>query len=156
MAALGRIASRSLLLLAFIMLHSGLCGKLVKFNELYLSGIEAYNQERWFQCKTDLQQAIKEYRSLQEDLTLCRVTCHKLKGWAAQASVHPELAFTETALSRSDCLRRCRESHLKGLVASPEVLESFANRMPYDYLQICAFKVSFLYNTVSTSASLRI
>ncbi|ELU03063.1 hypothetical protein CAPTEDRAFT_167288, partial [Capitella teleta] len=120
-----------------------------EYDALYNSAVEAYLQQRWYECKAEMENAINAYNTLKQDLVQCRVTCNYITS-EIDAVQYLELSFLDTALQRSNCLRRCFEKH-DVLGVSDEVKDAFARRLPYDYLQICAFKTGDLELAVSSA-----
>ena len=114
------------------------------YDVLYADGINAYAQERWFECMSLMQQALKDFHFHQENLANCRLRCQNKPKSEADPRQHLELAFFESILLRSSCLRRCKQRFLGDRAERPvsrDVNEAFTALLPYDYLQICAYKV---------------
>ena len=138
---------RSTLLIALISLWS--CAALpeepsVTYDMLYSAAVESYSVERWYECTQFLQRALDDYKFYHDTLTDCRLKCKRGHPMVALESQEFELDFFNAALKRSDCLRRCKEEKLpdrpEGI--AEDVEREFEEHKPYDYLQICAFKVS--------------
>ena len=118
----------------------------VTFDALYVAGKEAYEHEEWFVCANHMDRAIRGYNDFVESLTRCRRGCrekHTAVGLASGESL--ELAFFDMTLKRANCIARCRREKVKGpskdLFSTDDVAAAFESLKPYDYLQICAYKV---------------
>jgi hypothetical protein len=122
------------------------------FDVLYNAGIESYVEERWSECADYMLKAIKDHKTFQENLIDCRLKCESDTGTIPNyldyddleaRRTEKELAFFELALTRSNCIRRCKKEKLSGRTDSidAEIMAEFGKLQPYDYLQICSYKV---------------
>lgn len=119
------------------------------YDVLYTAGTEAYTQERWYECMSLMQKALQDFHHYHNNLADCRVRCQNSQKSHVDSTQHSELAFFETVLLRSNCLRRCKQKKLGARVESvvgEDIKNAFATFLPYDYLQICAYKVRRLFS----------
>ena len=118
-------------------------GPLSTYDIFYSAGVEAYSQERWFECMSFMQKALADYKEYTDTLVECRLQCNSDNVIAENSGTLVELSFLESAIKKSDCLRRCKELRLKNRPESIDesVKADFDSLKPYDYLQICAYKV---------------
>ena len=116
----------------------------VTYDMLYSAGVESYNSERWYECSAFMQRALDDYKFYHDTLTDCRLGCKQINPVANQPMSSIELEFFHASLKRSDCLRRCKEMKLPDRPegVTEEINTEFEELKPYDYMQICAFKVS--------------
>ena len=115
------------------------------FDALYVAGKEAYENEEWFVCANHMDRAIRDYNDFVESLARCRRGCRvKYTGIELAPDESLELAFFDMTVKRANCIARCRREKVKGPsqdVFTDEVSTAFESLKPYDYLQICAYKV---------------
>lgn len=70
----------------------------------------------------------------------------------AQADTPPDIletAMMYTNAQHALCLFRCKNDRLTSMrppLNNPSIFEEFQNRKPYQYLQICYWKVAFFQN----------
>lgn len=116
----------------------------VTYESLYKSGVTAYSHDRWFECYDFITKSLQEYRTYNQVLVDCRNSC-KLNFTHVPQDTHPDLHFLNNILKQSYCVKQCKSSKLgtqtENFVVSDKVKEAFDALKPYDYLQICAFKV---------------
>lgn len=113
--------------------------------EQYKSAVESYISERWFQCASQIQHAVNDRKLYCEHLANCGRRCRP-DGFYDDGLDDSTYVLLATEFSR--CLEKCRcEKYGEQMV--PELQENFTEietafkkRDPYDYLQMCAFKVS--------------
>ena len=115
------------------------------YDMLYTKAVRAYNDERWFECKENIQQALADYRWYQDSVSHCRIKCAKQSEPRIYQTELNKLHFFEAIIGQSDCIRRCKRKQLKGRPESVSkiIKKEFEDRKPYDYLQFCAYKVCF-------------
>ena len=119
---------------------------LLTYDVLYRAGTEAYFQERWFECVANILRSLEDYVWYRNNLINCRLKCNK----GSKESINStdfsliDLNFFEMALKNSNCMRRCKKRVFgdRPESVSKEVRKEFASKKPYDFLQICSFKVS--------------
>ena len=121
----------------------------VTYDVLYTRAVRAYEQERWHECKQVMVNAMEDYEFYRENLVECRKLCNDGHSVEKDTEGQLELMFFHMSMHRSDCLRRCKEKKMPGRPDSPmsqEIESRFKDQMPYDYIQICAYKVWDLQN----------
>ena len=114
------------------------------YDRLYNAGVEAYLKERWFECATHIKRALDDYKYYTENLSDCRQLCKHHNNFDVKSVAFAETHYFYNAIQRSDCIRRCKKKRFGERPDSEAVLEvrlEFESLKPYDYLQICAFKV---------------
>lgn len=115
------------------------------YDRLYNAGVEAYVKERWWECATHIKRALDDYKYYTENLSDCRQVCKHYNNYDVRSTAFAELHFFDNAIKRSDCIRRCKKKRFGDRPETEAVIEvrlEFENLKPYDYLQICAFKVT--------------
>ena len=117
----------------------------VTFDALYAAGKEAYGREEWFVCANQMDSAIHGYNDFVESLTRCRRGCReKYAGTGISSGTALEFAFFDTTLKRANCIAKCRRERVNGPSRehfTGDVAAAFESLKPYDYLQICAYRV---------------
>lgn len=126
------------------------------YHSLYGDAVKAYNQQRWFECYTWLAKALHDHRNYQYEAAQCWFHCQTGAGGAAalieiDTTNFLQPQYLDVATAKSECFRKCRDEKFPGREEAPvhEVAatdQDFENRTPYDYLQICAFKVLHFQN----------
>ena len=115
---------------------------LASYDKLFNAGVQAYHKERWFECYEHISEALEVYNEATRSYASCRENCQRtFVAVNVEASI--ELNFLKLALAKSRCLRKCqleKTGEAQNKVPS-SVKADFEMLQPYDYLQICAFKV---------------
>ncbi len=127
----------------------------VTYDMLYNSGVEAYLQERWYECASFMKRALEDYKFYTENLADCRQKCKHKSNYETETPAFAELQFFDNAVKRSDCIRRCKQKRFGERPesdATTEIKVEFEGLKPYDYLQICAYKVSLNTGRLRNSA----
>ena len=114
------------------------------YESLFEAGKEAYLQERWYECADHMSKALEDFRLFQNNLIACRQKCHKEITPNDSTQKHLDLTFFTSVVKKSDCLRRCKDEKIgnRPETVKEEIHEIFLNLEPYDYLQICGYKVN--------------
>ena len=110
-------------------------------------------KERWFECGTHIKRALDDYKYYTENLSDCRQLCKHHNNFDVKSAAFAETHYFGNAIQRSDCIRRCKKKRFGERPDSEAVLEvrlEFESLKPYDYLQICAFKVIRINNAMQT------
>ena len=124
-------------------------GEPVYFDQFYAEGVKAYNDQLWYKCAYNIENAVKEYNTYKTTLTDCRVNCKKEKHQSQMESLPSDLgefSMFRSFLKHADCFRRCKNDAYEqrpGLRLTKKLETTFESRKPYQYLQFCWYKVSF-------------
>ena len=99
----------------------------------------AYNDEDWENCVNHGLAAVTQFKSFIQNVVGCRASCkqdplHKLQRKLAD----PLIYNYGDSLREVTCIRRCHPIN----VANEELQHNFIMREPYDYIQLCYYKVS--------------
>jgi len=120
----------------------------IGYDQLYASGIIAYDQQHWFECSSLMNRAISARRAYWDGVVECRSECavlHSFVGIAAENLLDP--LYVYRASQRSKCIDDCKRLKFGGQADVPfnaELEDAFNSLMPYDYLQMCAYKVKYV------------
>ena len=126
----------------------------IGYDQLYASGILAYDQQHWFECSSLMNRAIGARRAYWDSVVECRSECavlHPFAGIAPENLLDP--LYVYRASQRSKCIEDCKRLKFGGqadVTFNTELEEAFNSMMPYDYLQMCAYKVIILVVVVIT------
>ena len=140
MAKLQMSYSLSLLLLLFNVGSQGEDHS-TTFEQFYELGMDAYRQEKWSKCSTFIQRAINDYHFFRNTIIDCRLNCRKDSTTTFSL---PKLRFFHEMIEDSNCLRRCKKKSfgMRPERPQPSALDKkFEQRVPYNFLQFCLFKV---------------
>jgi hypothetical protein len=130
---------------------------MVTYDHLYTSGLNAYNDGKWFQCSAFLEKAIEERKFYKRTLVDCRLKCRKILQISdffipsdMNSSVESlRLDFFEKLVRESQCLKKCKSEnlgpHMHDSRVMPSVDEDFDHLKPYSYLQFCYYKVEYFF-----------
>ncbi|KAL3842115.1 hypothetical protein ACJMK2_020167 [Sinanodonta woodiana] len=124
------------------------------YDILYERGVKAYEDGSWYACASHFYRSIQDYQFYMEDVTHCRLTCKKGVISAEAVDIDFELNYYWKIVKISDCLQRCNREKLGKRAETPAshlVNEKFEDRVPYDYLQFCLFKLE-MYKEAAASA----
>ena len=123
-------------------------GILLPYQTLYVSGVEAYMKQRWKECVTLVSKAITDHRSYRDQLNTCRYSCKNAGHLKVDETNFLENIYLDAAQKQSVCIKNCTEKVFpnrrpyRDLSSKLREVElHFQNLDPYDYLQMCAFKV---------------
>jgi len=120
----------------------------IGYDQLYNSGMSAYDQQLWFECSSLMHRAISARRAYWDGVVECRSQCsvlHPFLDIAPENLLDP--LYVYRASQRSKCIEDCKRSKFGGQPDVPydaALEEAFDKLLPYDYLQMCAYKVIIL------------
>ncbi|XP_013392935.1 prolyl 3-hydroxylase 1 isoform X3 [Lingula anatina] len=125
----------------------------VTYEMMYSAGLDAYSNQKWSDCMKFMSRAIEDYHFYTETLAECRRLCTKANKFNTQKPVDMQLAIFGNYVYKSNCIRKCKMTKFKTRPDnySAEVDEAFENLKPYDYYQLCAFKIQ-LYQHAAAAA----
>lgn len=130
----------------------------LSYDILYAKGVEAYLDEDWEQCITLMNEAIEDYHFYIDAQVGCRLSCRKQ---SSDKYVTPQnltdLRYWESMIKQTLCILKCKKNVLKNRaeVISRSVSHDFESFKPYDYLQLCYFKVCTVYTNYNIMISNR-
>ncbi|XP_049783374.1 prolyl 3-hydroxylase 1-like [Schistocerca cancellata] len=134
-------------LLAILLIHligsAGESDEQKTCDQYFKAGVEAYLEERWYDCVTNLEKALSEYRNYRQTIVNCRTSCDE----KARSSPHifetdvEDLHFYEEKIKKTLCLMKCKPNYFRDRsYLSKEIEEEFENLKPYEYLQLCYYQ----------------
>jgi len=115
------------------------------YDILYNKAVEAYLDENWEQCIASMNEAIEDYHFYNDAQIGCRLSCKKPSGEKQVTPQHVEdLRYWETMIKQTLCILKCKKKVLQGRaeIISRTVSQDFESYKPYDYLQLCYFKLN--------------
>ena len=116
----------------------------VTFEEMYPSGVDAYNEGKWFECTNILNTAIEDYKFYRHTISSCRSSCRTVTKSEEIESRIAQLLVFEKLIESSSCQRRCRKlgfGERPDIRPDVDLILLFEKRIPYNYLQFCYYKV---------------
>lgn len=123
------------------------------FIDHYNDGLRSYMVNDWETCAYAFEAAIDGYRDYQNVVTSCRIECTDADERRQRAGnyfdtdlVGGHLHFYESAVRRTLCERHCTRTFFgnamfNGFHMDRESAHVFAARKPYEYLQLCYYRV---------------
>lgn len=119
------------------------------YDILYNQAVEAYLDENWDVCVAKMNEAIEDWHFYQDAVVGCRLKCQRDS--AEQLLTSPQLEdmkLWERNIKQTLCILKCKKGILKNRaeIVAKNVVQDFENFKPYDYLQLCYFKVSVIAN----------
>jgi len=118
----------------------------VPYDDLYKQGIKHYLDNEWSLCASYFQLAIDDYKWHQSNLLQCRKSCKNESDSSELMGDHLDASeiFFERMIRNALCLIKCRRDKFtarKDHVVEIKIVKEFELRKPYDYLQLCLFKI---------------
>jgi len=129
----------------------------IGYDQLYESGVSAYDQQLWFECSSLMHRAISARRAYWDNVIECRSQCsvlHPFTDIAPEKLLDP--LYVYRASQRSKCIEDCKRSKFGAQPDMPynaEREQDFDKLVPYDYLQMCAYKVKIFIGCVYSSGT---
>ncbi|XP_041366654.1 prolyl 3-hydroxylase 2-like isoform X2 [Gigantopelta aegis] len=124
------------------------------FAELYEAGVQAYDEEDWYQCELQMVDALSDYKFYKQTIIDCRLQCKKNTSIRELTPEMIEFSVFEKFIENSDCVRRCKQNILgdkKFPHPSSVIFETFRTRKPYEYLQFCWYQVGKMEKAASAA-----
>lgn len=119
------------------------------FTKLYDIGVGAYLENNWNDCIVYLEIAMHEFKVYRQATVNCRLQCaYQNERDEPFYQVPTEgLQFFDLMLKRTVCLSNCYKKNLKQQYLPPFFIsqyyfERFLSMRPYEYLQLCYYRVS--------------
>ena len=114
------------------------------YDILYSQAVEAYLDEDWSVCVAKMNEAIEDWHFYQDAVVGCRLKCQRDS--VGQPVVSPQLEdmkLWERLIKQTLCILKCKKGLLKNRaeIVAKNVVQDFDSFKPYDYLQLCYFKV---------------
>lgn len=118
------------------------------YGELFQLGKEAYLEEDYQSCASILLDAIEQHKQFQQLLLDCREKCESqaaAETLLTSVDADVQLHVFERLIRETHCLVQCQKqrlgAQLENYLDSGWADEDFRLRKPYEYLQLCFFKV---------------
>ncbi|KAG1703681.1 Prolyl 3-hydroxylase 1 [Nymphon striatum] len=118
------------------------------FHTVYKLGVDAYLEERWSDCIAYLQNSVDMYFEMEQKNVKCRESCKNtspVKSNFTYSDYYDNLDFYYNVVEEAFCIVKCKYDKMSGFPEPADipanVNDEFQSRLPYDYLQICYFKL---------------
>ena len=111
------------------------------FEELYAVGTRSYLDNDWDNCIKYIEKSLEKYKEFKKSMIRCKLKCSDM-GKRLKPSFEndiEDLHFYEKMVKTTLCLLKTCD-HLK-IDIHKDILKSFNERVPYEYLQLCYYKV---------------
>ena len=118
------------------------------YKQFYKEAVDSYLTERWYECASLMQKAVQDYKTFTNKFAECDADCGET---VTRAVDQPKSAidFYDITIRKAGCTRKCLQKHFPNLkLERDEVDEAFDTLLPYDYWQMCAYKVGGLSGKV--------
>lgn len=119
------------------------------FTKLYDRGVQAYLENNWNDCIVYLEIAVHEFKVYRQGTINCRLQCQyqNEREEPFYQVTTDGLQFFDLILKRTVCLNSCYKKALKQQYFAPFFVsqyyfERFLSMRPYEYLQLCYYRVS--------------
>ncbi|XP_042888710.1 prolyl 3-hydroxylase 1-like isoform X2 [Penaeus japonicus] len=130
----------------------------LSYDFLYNEGVSKYQEENWEECVKNLEDALSDWHWWKENMAKCREDCHNKEndGPLLSVKLQEEDRFYETTVRTTLCIIKCKKSVFGSRmdrVVEEDVDEYFEMRKPYDYLQLCYFKLDMIKEAADAAAT---
>lgn len=130
----------------------------IAFDFLYKEGVSKYLQEEWEDCVNNLKLALKGWHYWNNYTARCRRNCSHEASLVPLLSNHlnEEDRYFERTLHSTLCLVKCKRDAFGSQydrTFESNVIHDFRIRKPYDYLQLCYFKLGKVKEAADASAT---
>ncbi|XP_064634488.1 prolyl 3-hydroxylase 1-like isoform X2 [Lineus longissimus] len=130
----------------------------ITFETLYTEGKDAYYEERWAECVSFVLKSLEDYKFYRRNLAHCRLSCRAQTGSLVKKKRKDigdnlDMLFFYGAVQNSDCNRRCHKKLFgrRREVTDQETLKAFETLEPYNYLQLCFFRLGNIKQAASSA-----
>jgi len=114
------------------------------FVQLFEEGKQDYLDESWSQCIEKMRRSNAAFKTHKKSLVSCRIGC-KLEADNTEPLSRvdvEDLQFYDKKVRTTLCLLRCaKENNVK--FYKQKVLDEYSRLIPYDYMQLCYFQVTY-------------
>ncbi|XP_071546845.1 prolyl 3-hydroxylase 1-like isoform X2 [Panulirus ornatus] len=131
---------------------------IITYDFLYREGVESYLEEDWEKCKKHFEGALEDWHWWKDNVAKCRRECSEETAEAAvlASKLSEDDRFFERAVRNTLCVVKCKKnvfgSRMDRIVEGV-VNEDFEMRKPYDYLQLCYYKMGMLKEAADAAAT---
>lgn len=117
----------------------------VTYEILFKAGVEAYLENRWDDCVGLIEKSIEDYIYFRTVSVQCRKNCHKNNSenvFKSNPNDSDLWHFQTVVTNKALCLMKCQTLYFPNRPkVSKETDENFDKKVPYNYLQLCYYKV---------------
>ncbi|ROT72577.1 Prolyl 3-hydroxylase 1 [Penaeus vannamei] len=130
----------------------------LSYDFLYKEGIDKYTENNWEKCVENLEDALSDWHWWRENMAKCREDCHNETGNTSLLSekLQETDRFYEKTVRTTLCIVKCKKTVFGSRmdrVVDGNVEEDFDMRKPYDYLQLCYFKLDKMKEAADAAAT---
>ncbi|KAF8782020.1 prolyl 3-hydroxylase 1-like [Argiope bruennichi] len=117
----------------------------INYEKLYKVGVDAYLENRWRDCAILIEKSIDDYIYYNTIIIRCRKKCQTSSSdlFFNETDSSVDLWHLQTLVTdRALCLMRCHNMYFPNRPkTSKETDDLFEKKVPYNYLQLCYFKI---------------
>lgn len=117
----------------------------VTYEILYKAGVDAYLENRWEDCVGLIEKSIEDYIYFRTVSVQCRKRCdgNELENIFTSDPDNSDVWHLQNVVTnKALCLMKCQNLYFPNRPkTSKETDEEFEKKAPYNYLQLCYFKV---------------
>ena len=140
-----RLPSRALIIYCFSLFNLIVCTDNSEsdktFEDYYDEGVEDYNDENWKDCYTNIKTAIKLHKQDRLKRANCRIKCAYDTDSHGFNTADVDNLILDYLLWKAKCMQECIDTENVVTQLEQEINDAFDALLPYDYLQICSYKV---------------
>ncbi|KAK3863987.1 hypothetical protein Pcinc_030286 [Petrolisthes cinctipes] len=116
------------------------------YDFLYKEGVTAYLDNNWEECMKLFEEAVQDWHWWENNLIRCRKICSKESNETELLSskMTDDDRYYERVVRNTHCVIRCKKDVFGSRVdrvVERNVIDDFHIRKPYDYLQLCYYKL---------------
>ncbi|KAK7067091.1 procollagen-proline 3-dioxygenase activity protein [Halocaridina rubra] len=131
---------------------------IMSYDFLYREGVDSYLSEKWESCVKNIEMALEDWHWWRENIIRCRRDCSKegRDGVLYSSGLSEDESFMEKTVRSTLCLVKCKKAVFGSRmdrVAEGHVDEDFDMRKPYDYLQLCYYKLDKIKEAADAAAT---
>ncbi|KAK8403828.1 hypothetical protein O3P69_000128 [Scylla paramamosain] len=128
------------------------------YDFLYQEGVKMYLQEDWEGCAMNMELALKGWHWWNDNTASCRKNCsHEAREKELLAThTDEEDRYFEHILHSTLCLIKCKNEAFgpqRDRVVESKVLAEFKDMKPYDYLQLCYYRLGRMNDAANAAAT---
>jgi len=128
------------------------------YEDLYAKGRRAYLDNNFKECVTLIEAALSEYKSYNTVVNECKLACKQHQDKEETSSVVEflqEYRHYEGLIQETLCLMKCKRGKInpnrREEIFNPVLVQDFATRKTYDYLQLCYFQTQQLQEAANAA-----
>ncbi|CAL4059374.1 unnamed protein product, partial [Meganyctiphanes norvegica] len=130
------------------------------YDYLYREGIKSYLDNDWDLCARNIEWALEDWHWWKKNTAKCRAECHIEADNEELLIPEEELTVEQQAMEQyirnTLCLMKCKREVFgtrRDNIVDADVEKEFKQHRPYDYLQLCYFKLNRIEDAANAAAT---